>query len=306
MRKPVYVVDAFTDRPFAGNPAGVLLDGAELDSSTCLRIAAELRHSETAFPLPAREPACAFHLRYFSAKKEVAFCGHATLASLHVMVEEAKLIRVPDQGVTRLSFTCKAGRLRAELSRDEHKKLRILFETPEAKFEQRPVEAELLATLGLIPEALDPNLPPQATPRPASELSNLFIALRDKEALGRARVDFPALCDVSLPKKIGAVCLYSLDPEPGADAQIRFFSPAAGVPEDPVTGSACAQLALLLQMQLPKEMPRHYRILQGAELRRPGRVTVEVRPEERPGQIRAWVGGSAAVVLRGELETGKR
>ncbi len=306
MRKPVYVVDAFTEHAFAGNPAGVVLDCADLETPALQHLARELRHSETAFVLPAREPACAFHLRWLSPTKEVAFCGHATLAALQVMVEEAKLIRVPDVGTTRLSFTCKAGRLNVELSRDAHRRLRVLFETPKATFEKRPVPAALLASLGLIPEALDPNLPPRAAPRAASELVNVYLAVRDLEALARARVDFAELVSLCKPEKIGAVCLYALDPRPGIDAQLRFFSPAAGVEEDPVTGSACAQLAVLLQEQLPKELPRTFAFLQGAELQRPGRVAVEVRPEELPGHLRAWVGGSATVVLRGELDLGRR
>src|SRR4030081_2514887 len=99
MKRPGYVVDAFSAQPLAGNSAGVLLDGAELDGKTMQRIANELKHSETAFPLPAREPACAFHLRWFTPESEVAFCGHATLAAFHVLVEEAKRIRVPDKGI---------------------------------------------------------------------------------------------------------------------------------------------------------------------------------------------------------------
>src|ERR1700682_1448896 len=89
MRRPCYVVDSFAAHALAGNPAGVLLDGAELDANTMQRIASELRHSETVFPLPAREPTAAFHLRWFTPESEVAFCGHATLAAFHVLVEEA-------------------------------------------------------------------------------------------------------------------------------------------------------------------------------------------------------------------------
>ena len=124
MRRPCYVVDSFAAHALAGNPAGVLLDGAELDANTMQRIASELRHSETVFPLPAREPTAAFHLRWFTPESEVAFCGHATLAAFHVLVEEARRIRVPDSGVTRTAFTCKSGRLNVELSRAAHGKLR--------------------------------------------------------------------------------------------------------------------------------------------------------------------------------------
>src|ERR1700682_2867383 len=139
MRRPCYVVDSFAAHALAGNPAGVLLDGAELDANTMQRIASELKHSETVFPLPAREPTAAFHLRWFTPESEVAFCGHATLAAFHVLVEEARRVRVPDSGVTRTAFTCKSGRLNVELSRAAHGKLRILIETPRSRFEPAQV-----------------------------------------------------------------------------------------------------------------------------------------------------------------------
>src|ERR687885_2652111 len=118
MRRACYVVDSFAPRRLVGNPAGVLLDGADLDAASMKRIAAELKHSETAFPLPAREPTASLHLRWFTPESEVAFCGHATLAAFHVLVEEARRIRVPEGGVTRTAFTCKSGKLTVELSRN--------------------------------------------------------------------------------------------------------------------------------------------------------------------------------------------
>src|SRR5438045_4671138 len=115
MRRPCYVVDSFAAQALAGNPAGVLLDGADLDSRSMQKIAGELKHSETAFPLPAREPTAALHLRWFTPASEVAFCGHATLAAFHVLVEEARRIRVAERGITRTSFTCKSDMLRVAL-----------------------------------------------------------------------------------------------------------------------------------------------------------------------------------------------
>src|SRR5206468_7525346 len=185
MRRPCYLVDAFSAQPLAGNPAGVLLDGAELDAAAMQRIAAELKHSETAFPLPAREPGAALHLRWFTPESEVAFCGHATLATFHVLVEEARRIRVPDSDVTRAAFTCKSGRLNVELSRAQGK-LRILIETPESRFEPARVPAALATALGIVPEALDPELPPQKS---AILEGNLYVKVSDRETLARCRPD---------------------------------------------------------------------------------------------------------------------
>src|SRR3954468_20314454 len=159
-KRPCYVVDAFSAVAFGGNSAGVLLDGADLDMKAMQRIAGELKHSETAFPLPAREPTAALHLRWFTPASEVAFCGHATLATFHVLVNEARRIRVPENGIHKTAFTCKSGKLNVELSR-ENGQLRIMIETPPSKFEPLQLPPELPAALGLVPEVLDPKIGPQ-------------------------------------------------------------------------------------------------------------------------------------------------
>src|SRR5438132_10139 len=201
MRRPCYVVDSFAAHPLAGNPAGVVLDGADLDAKTMQRIANELKHSETAFPLPAREPTAALHLRWFTPEAEVAFCGHATLATFHVLVEEARRIRVPEGRLTRMAFTCKGGRLNVELSRADGR-LSVVIETPASRFEAVQIPAELAPALGIVPEAL----------------------------------------------------------------------------------------------------PRWLVFTQGDEMGRPGRIEVEVRQEPVPSAARAFIGGNAVTILRGELE----
>jgi PhzF family phenazine biosynthesis protein len=293
------VVDAFSAEPLAGNSAGVLLDGADLESRVLQRVANELKHSETAFPLPARDPLSALHLRWFTPEAEVAFCGHATLAAFHVLVEEARRIRVADHGVTRTSFTCRSGKLNVELSRGAGRKLRILIETPASKFEPMQVPAEVVTALGLVPEALDPKSPPQKS---AILEGNLYLAVRDRDALARCRPDAPAL--VALGKQLGVAgfVVYSVNPKAGVDAAVRCFFPGYGILEDPVTGSAAGQLGVLLQDALPEAMPRKLVFTQGDEMNRPGRVEVEVRPESEPGRVRGWIGGNAVTVLRGEMD----
>jgi PhzF family phenazine biosynthesis protein len=299
MRRPCYVVDSFSAEPLAGNPAGVLLDGADLESRALQRVANELKHSETAFPLPAREPLSALHLRWFTPEAEVAFCGHATLAAFHVLVEEARRIRVADHGLTRTSFTCRSGKLNVELSRVAGGALRILIETPASVFEPLRVPAEVMTALGLVPEALDPRFPPQKS---AILEGNLYLAVRDRDALARCRPEAPAL--VALGKQLGVAgfVVYSVNPKAGVDAAVRCFFPGYGILEDPVTGSAAGQLGVLLQDALPQAMPRKLVFTQGDEVNRPGRVEVEVRPENEPGKVRGWIGGNAVTVLRGELD----
>jgi PhzF family phenazine biosynthesis protein len=297
VRRPCYVVDAFAAAPLGGNPAGVLLDGADLDAEAMQRIAAELKHSETAFPLPARDPDAALHLRWFAPGSEVAFCGHATLATFHVLVEEARRIPVPAGVVTRTAFTCKSGRLNVELSRAQGK-LRILIETPASRFEPAQVPAGLLAALGLIPEALDPRNPPQKS---LILEGNLYLAVRDRDALARCQPDAAALREIGMRLGIAGWVVYTLDPQAGVDAALRCFFPGDGIDEDPVTGSAAGQLGALLQLVRPAALPRRLLFTQGDEMGRPGRIELELR-ESEPGKVRGWIGGSAVTVLRGELQ----
>ena len=298
MKRPCYVVDAFSSRALAGNSAAVVLDARDLPSAELQRIAGELKHAETAFPLPAREPQAAFHLRWFTPFCEVRFCGHATLAALHVLVEEAQRIRVPAHGITRVSFSCKAGLLGAELSREQGS-LRALFETPPTRFAPHLVDGALLAALNLVPEMLDPRFPPH---RALSEEGNLYLCLRDREALARVRGDAGALPAIAERLGIVGFVPFARSPEPGVDAALRAIFADYGVSEDPVTGSASGHLALLLQQLDPAEVPRKLVFTQGDELGRPGRIAIELRPGPAPSDLRAWIGGPATVILRGELD----
>ena len=92
------VVDAFTDRPFAGNPAGVCLLHEPADPGWMQRLAAEMKHSETAFVRPVEEPGADFELRWFTPLVEVALCGHATMASAHALYDTGT---VPPDGPIR-------------------------------------------------------------------------------------------------------------------------------------------------------------------------------------------------------------
>lgn len=297
MKRACYVVDAFTNQPLAGNSAGVLLDCTGLDDGALQRIANEFKHSETAFPLPAKGQDAPMHLRWFTPASEVAFCGHATLATFHVLAEEAQRIRVPEGETVRTAFTCMSGRLEVELARKDGE-LRILIETPASKFEPVQVPGALLTALGLVPEALDPRIAPR---RSAILEGNLYLAVRDRSALARCKPDADTLVGLGNELGVAGFVVYTLAPSRGTDAAVRCFFPGYGILEDPVTGSAAGQLACLLQAEMPQALPRRLVFSQGDEVQRPGQVVIEVRQDREPGKVRAWIGGSAVTVLRGDL-----
>lgn len=305
MPMPIYVVDVFTDAPFRGNAAGVVLDGGGLDARVMQAIAAELKHAETAFPSEGREPGAAVHLRWFTPAMEVTFCGHATVGALTALADAGRLpVPAPGEAARRIGFTCKAGLLQAELGRGPSGEVRLRVQTPPASFVPERVSGALLHALGLVPEVLDPSPGPRRTaPGVASSVgtSNLFLRLRDRDALARVRPDFRALAAEAAGMAVGGVILYVVDPAPGVDAAQRCFFPGdAGVEEDPVTGSAAGQLGLLLHELRPGALPRRSVFTQGDEMGRPGRVEVEVKDE---GQgARSWIGGATRIVLRGQLD----
>jgi len=146
---------------------------------------------------------------------------------------------------------------------------------------------------------LDPRIPPQKS---AILEGNLYLCVREREALARCKPDADALEALGRQLGVAGYVVYNLTPKAGVDAAVRCFFPGYGILEDPVTGSAAGQLGALLQLSLPETLPRKLAFTQGDEVHRPGRIEVEVRPESEPGRVRGWIGGSAVTVLRGELE----
>lgn len=214
----LYQVDAFTDTPFQGNPAGVcLLD--EAHSETWMRdLAREMNVSETAFLLKQPD---SYSLRWFTPKVEVQLCGHATLASAHILWEE-HLVSAQDQ----VTFATKSGNLHARKDGTIIKldfPARRIAETEENQalnhaFHVRPVFTGKYDTA-------------------AGELYLLEVASDDM--VKNVAPDYQGV----LATAVRAVILTSQSSDPRYDFISRYFAPAVGVNEDPVTGSAHCCLA---------------------------------------------------------------
>jgi PhzF family phenazine biosynthesis protein len=254
-------VNAFTDRPFAGNPAAVCLLPSARDTEWMQLVAREMNLAETAFLV--REGR-GFQLRWFTPTMEVDLCGHATLASAHALWESGHL--APGE-IGR--FHTRSGLLTAE-RRD-----------------------------GLI--WLDfPSTPATPADPPADLCDGLAVALR---YVGRTPFDYlvevdgeaavrgltPNLAALSrLP--VRGVIVTGQSGSPGQDFVSRFFAPAAGVPEDPVTGSAHCALAPYWAAKLGRSTLVGYQASQ-----RGGNVRLQVAGD------RVQLGGHAVTVMRGEL-----
>jgi PhzF family phenazine biosynthesis protein len=223
----IWVIDAFTDRPFAGNPAGVcLLDTTTWPEGAWMRqLAAEL-HLETAFVHPLPKGADAdWALRWFTPTAESNLCGHATLATAHALHH--------DRGTPgTVRFASRFGVLIAHTRHDAT----ITLDFPAAPLTQAPAPDGLAEALGATPGA---------TYRTGA-LGDLLAVLADEATVRALTPDLAALAHLTRQAGIRGIIATApaADPDRGYDFVSRYFTPADGIPEDPVTGSAHTALAL--------------------------------------------------------------
>ncbi|MBY9066333.1 PhzF family phenazine biosynthesis protein [Hyphomonas sp. WL0036] len=222
---PFYQVDAFASRPFEGNQACVMPMEAFLADDELLRIAAENNVAETAYLVPKAEGVWA--LRWFTPAVEVPLCGHATLASAHVLFDAGGF-----SGDVIHFDTVKSGRLSVRRLEDG----RLEMDFPSAPIRPVPVTDEIAAALGA---------------RPLEAWGGMFYAARFESA----EIVRGLTPDVRALKVLGAdgdgwdrgnFGCFALGGEPGLHATSRFFAPGSGIDEDPATGSWHTMLSRIL------------------------------------------------------------
>ena len=245
---PYYTVDAFTDTPFAGNPAAVCLEIDALSDGAMSRIAREMNLSETAFVHRPDEDGLR-RLRWFTPTVEVPLCGHATLASAHVLLRELG-------GAGPVRFSSASGPLTVHTERD---RLRLDFPS------NPPVEGKmpkgLAAALGVGAVAGG------SGPVFAASGKVALVVLGTEAEVVALRPDFGALGRVALPGGLMGVAATAPGADPAVDFVSRFFAPWVGVDEDPVTGVAHTTLTPYWAARLGKsEMSARQRSARGGDL----------------------------------------
>jgi PhzF family phenazine biosynthesis protein len=261
MTIPLFHVDAFTEQPFRGNPAAVCILSAPKDDAWLQAVGAEMNLSETAFLTKTDD---GFRLRWFTPLVEVALCGHATLASAHVLWQ-AGYARPNDV----IRFHTQSGVLKASRSGDD-----IELDFPLLVEEPAPPPDQLARALGTSFCYVGRNR------------MDYLVEIESEEALRKLRPDFGLLG--TLP--VHRVVVTSRSTDPAFDFVSRFFAPALGINEDPVTGAAHCRLASFWRSRLQKESFRAYQASA-----RGGVVRVRIAGD------RALLGGRAVTVARGEL-----
>lgn len=254
----MHQVDAFTDKVFAGNPAAVLILDDWLPDTTMQAIANENNLAETAF---ARPHGSAWDLRWFTPVHEVNFCGHATLATAHVLASA--------HGVSGdMEFLTRVGPIRV-LQQDKGYRLDLPAFAPEPLDTLPPVIAALFAE------------PPRALFR---NFENVFAVLANEKAVR----DF--LPDAAAIATLAPLCFGITAPGESHDFVSRYFAPSAGIPEDPVTGSIHATLVPYWAGELGKT---HLEAFQASA--RGGHLSCDMAGE------RVLIAGQAVTFMKAEI-----
>lgn len=262
MPTPLYQVDAFTDTAFRGNPAAVCLLERAAPADWMQLVAAEMNLSETAFLVPREDEE--YDLRWFTPAVEVDLCGHATLASAHVLWETERLTPGADA-----RFHTRSGLLTATRDGD-----RITLDFPAT-----------VSTSTDAPDGLADALGVQLV-HVAKSRYDYLVEVEDEATVRALEPDFRALGEIDVVRGI-MVTARGTD---GTDFVSRFFAPAAGVDEDPATGSAHCCLAPYWAARLGRNPLSAFQASA-----RGGTIRVEVRGD------RVLLGGHAVTVVRGDL-----
>ncbi|TVR15418.1 MAG: PhzF family phenazine biosynthesis protein [Balneolaceae bacterium] len=256
----IFQVDAFSDRVFKGNPAAVIPLHEWPEDMILQQIAAENNLSETAFFSESKDGS--YKLRWFTPQTEVDLCGHATLASAHILFEQFNYSK------QEITFHTKSGKLKVTKRYDLY-----IMDFPSNPPKPVPVPKLLPEAIGIIPIYTGVNI-------------DMLVLVQSERDVQDIKPDMPLLKKM----EVRGVIVTAPADDPETDFVSRFFAPAVGVPEDPVTGSAHTVLTPFWVKRLGKSELRARQIsTRGGELicnQKDGRVEI---------------GGKAVTYMAGEI-----
>ena len=277
-----YIVDAFTDRPFGGNPAGVVLleDDAYPSDTLMLHVAAELRYSETAFV--RRLSPMEYQVRYFTPKAEVELCGHATIATFSLLHQ-----------LGQAEGECLCHTLAGDLHVEAGAKVMMQMATPRVVATIEDTD-EIYQALGVA--GYQPTLPVQIA---YSGLPDLMIPVADVATLNGLQPDMEAVSAITERHKAVSFHVFAFGDD-GYTAHVRDFAPLYDIPEESATGTANAALTHYLAFNGVIPRQGDFAFLQGEAMGRPSVVATCIASD---GSI--YVGGKAYVLASGEFNLAK-
>lgn len=294
-----HTLDVFTDTPFNGNPLAVVMGADGLTTAQMQTIAREFNLSETIFVMAPRDPAHTARVRIFFPTAEIPFAGHPTVGcAIHLATADAPagdftrhLVLEEEAGLVPVTVTRRGAQVEAEFAAP-------VLPHPAAG---HVLDAALPAALGL--DAAEIGF---ATHRPAVWQGGpafLYVPVASLDALARARPIQPHWDAVMAAAGVDSAYLYT--PGTDCDFRARMFSPTAGIPEDPATGSASAILAAQLEQAGALHGQRHaFHLRQGVEMGRPSDIHLTVERDSH-AITRVLIRGTAVPVMQGRLPVPK-
>ena len=278
-----YIVDAFTDTPFGGNPAGVVLLGQDTpfpDEKLMQQVAAELRYSETAF-VQQNGPS-EFTVRYFTPCSEVDLCGHATIATFGLLRREGLIA----EGSVCLNHTL-AGDLQVKVNGN------VMMQMAEPQVIVPLLDEDYLHEIMAGRRAKEwPDMPVEVI---STGLPDIIMPVCSVEALNALKPDMDALTELCRELNVVGVHAFALTDD-GYTAHVRNFAPLYGVPEESATGTANAALTYYLYRRNIVKHDAECQFMQGEAMERPSVVDTILGTDGI-----SWVGGQCAIVASGEL-----
>ncbi len=290
-------VDVFTSQPFKGNPLAVIFDADALDTAQMQAIARWTNLSETAFLLDPTDERADYRVRIFTTQGELPFAGHPTIGSAHAFRDSGRTPKTPG----RLVQECGAGlielaqQVEARAGDDGGLPAQWAFAAPPATVTPLPATQYGALRAALRSDAIDFEAQPCGVDNGAPWIVVRLASAQDVLALD---IDYEALAAVAA--SVGGQGLAAYGPHAAdgpASFEVRCLMTGLGKGEDPVTGSANAAIALLLDQQNRRPGER-YTVRQGTAMGRDGRVSVSY--DDAADKI--WIGGAALTVVDGSIQ----
>jgi len=296
MKISVKQVDAFTETPLTGNPAGVVLKADGLSDRQMQMIAREMSVPETAFILSPSIPGADLRIRWFTPTTEVPLCGHATVASFHALAEDG-MHGMEKPGSYSFRLETKSGILPVEVTKTAGE-TDVLFGLTLPEFTRAgQYKLDIMRILNITLEEFENRMPIVVA-------NYLYVPIRRLHTIFSMKPNFFAMSQFLSNRNLSGLCVFTTETvDKGSHVHSRFFAPTVGINEDPVTGSANGPLgAYLFERGEVTPSGNVATIIgeQGDVIGRKGRVMIRLTLQGT--QVAAvQIGGRAVTVVEGEL-----
>lgn len=297
MELNIFQIDAFTDKAFGGNPAGVVISNNKLPDRIMQQIAKEMNLSETVFVTEVEKER--YQVRYFTPECEVDLCGHATIGGVFLLADEGYIANI-NKGKKSIHLNTKIGDILVDITYDNFHPISVVME------QKRPESYGVLNDIHKLAEILnikedDIGIDGEiAMPEIMSTgLKDIICPIKSKSVLDNMNVDLKKLKDYSLELGVVGLHAFNLDDKDSSKAYARNFGPAVGIDEEAATGTSNGALIYYLKKNgfLKGDT---LKVSQGYILDRPS--TIECFIEESKDGFRVKVGGSAVKVIEGIIK----